>query len=497
MHTSQLARVCALVIVASVLAVGVAPVQLQAASHREAPLISLDPTADITDFFMFRSYEPGQDNKIVLIMDVIPGEEPSSGPNYWNFDPNVVYAFYIDNNADGQAEDVRFEFQFRNEFRGVNRDLGLFLSYVALPPITALDGAGSEGLGLRQRYTVTMVRNGRRKQLAEGLIAVPSNVGPRTMPDYAALAAQGIYTLEEGIRVFAGQREDPFYIDLGAVFDTLNLRRDPLPLLTAEEDANDTANAFGIDMLSGFNVHTLALEVPARLLTKDGKSADNTSQPLLGAYASTSRPRMTVLRQSDDSKAESDDPDSERRSEGRFVQVQRLANPLVNEAIIGTADKDRWNALDPAQERRFLDYYLNPRLALALEVVFGVPAAKTDRNDLRDLLLKYTPGDDRLSELLRLNISVPPTPLASQKRLGPLAHDASGNPTPDPAAWPNGRRPIDDVTDIAVRVVGGSNYIASLAGDGINVNDMPLPGSFPFLPTPWDGRNRVHQNPYP
>src|SRR6185369_6090026 len=168
---------------------GLAPMSSSAASHREAPLISLDPTADITDFFMFRSYETGKDDKVVLIMDVIPGEEPSAGPNYYNFDPTVLYAFNIDNNMDGKANDVRFEFEFKNEFRGTNKDLGLFLSYVALPPITALDGPGSEGLGMRQSYTVTMVRGDDRKVLGSGLFAVPSNVGPRTMPDYDALAA--------------------------------------------------------------------------------------------------------------------------------------------------------------------------------------------------------------------------------------------------------------------------------------------------------------------
>jgi hypothetical protein len=132
------------------LVVGLAPTASSAASHREAPLISLDPTADITDFFMFRSYEAGQEDKIVLIMDVIPGEEPSAGPNYWNFDPSVLYAINIDNDTDGDADDVRFEIRFKNEYRGTIKDLGLFLYYVAIPPITALDGAGSEGLGLRQ-----------------------------------------------------------------------------------------------------------------------------------------------------------------------------------------------------------------------------------------------------------------------------------------------------------------------------------------------------------
>ncbi|MGZ6315829.1 MAG: DUF4331 domain-containing protein, partial [Anaerolineales bacterium] len=255
----KLLNVTVMVLTLMAVIIGPAPAAATAASHREAPLIALDPTADITDFFMFRSYESGKDDKIDLIMNVIPGEEPSSGPNYWNFDPNVLYAFNIDNNGDGNADNVRFEIKFQNQFRGVNKDLGLFLSYVALPPITALDGAGSEGLGMRQTYTVTMFRNGHKSVIASGKFAVPSDVGPRTMPDYASLAAQGVYNVGNGIRVFAGQREDPFYIDLGAVFDTLNLRRTPLPLLTTAEDANDKVNPFGVDMLAGFNVHTIAL----------------------------------------------------------------------------------------------------------------------------------------------------------------------------------------------------------------------------------------------
>ena len=433
--------------------VGLAPTGSSAASHREAPLISLDPTADISDFFMFRSYETGQEDKIVLIMDVIPGEEPSSGPNYWNFDPSVLYSFSIDNDKDGNADDVRFEIRFKNEFRGINKDLGLFLSYVALPPITSLDGAGSEGLGLRQTYTVTMFKNGKKTVLGKDLIAVPSNVGPRTMPDYESLAAQGLYEVKNGVRVFAGQRDDPFYIDLGAVFDTLNLR------------------APGTDMLSGFNVHTIALEVPASLLTKDKKGAEETSQPVLGAYASTYRRAVRVMGGEDD---------------GDWVQVQRLANPLVNEAIIGTVDKDRWNALDPAKEKRFVEYYTNPRLVTALEAVFGVDAQPAF--DLRDVLLTYAPGNyKKLSELLRLDISVDPVALANQNPLTALAGDTAG--------WPNGRRPIDDVTDVAVKVIGGANYIALPSIDSVDNNDKPLTEAFPFLSTPWDGRDRVHANP--
>ena len=469
---------------ALVLAVGrgSGPGAALAASHREAPLISLDAPADISDFFMFRSYEPGHEGNVVLIMDTNPGEEPSSGPNYYNFDPNVTYRFRIDNDQNGRANDVVFEFKFKSQIRGDTAALGLPLNNVALPPITKLDGPGSEGLGLRQTYSVSMVQGGfRRTELGSNLIAVPSNVGPRTMPDYDALAAQGIYDLGNGIRAFAGQRDDPFYIDLGGLFDTLNLGLSPLPIETNAQDANDGANAFGVDMLSGFNVQEIALEIPASMLTADGKGATETQTSKIGGVADTYRPLFA----------------SRGRSVGgQIEQVERLANPLVNEVIIGTPSKDQWNTVDqnqPNSENGFLDYYVNPRLALALQLVYGVPAATTNRTDLRDLLLTYG-GQGGYSDLLRLDLHTPPTPLASQKRLGPLAHDANGTATPDAAAWPNGRRPIDDVTDIATRVVGGPNYINAHAADGINVNDKPLPAAFPFESSPWDGRNRVHLN---
>ena len=422
------------------------------ASHREAPLISLDPSADITDYFMFRSYEPGQTDKVELIMDTT-SEEPSSGPNYWSFDPSVLYRFNIDNDADGVADDVQFELQFRNEFRGTSKDLKLFLPNVALPgPITTLD---SPGLGMRQKYTLTMINDGKRTVIADGLIAAPSNIGPRTTPDYENLARQAIYTLPGGIRVFAGQRDDPFYIDLGAVFDTLNLRSP------------------GTDMLSGFNVQEIALEVPMSMIS--GGSS------VIGGYAETARQKVTV----------------EGEDKGKWTQVQRLANPLVNEVIIGTIDKDHWNAVDPEEEGQFLDYYLHPRLATALEAVglpttactpFGGPTCSpTNRTDLVNVLLKYAPSDAHVSELLRLNLNVSPTELASQKRLTILQGDNAG--------WPNGRRPLDDVTDIGVQVVGGPTYIGLGAGDDVNANDKPLPSAFPFLATPWDGRGRVHINP--
>jgi Domain of unknown function (DUF4331) len=470
--TAIVLALSATLVLAALLSRASAPQSAAAASHREAPLISLDPEADITDFFMFRSYEPGQSDKVDLIMDVIPGEEPSSGPNYFNFDPSVLYTFNVDNDKDGAADDVKFELNFQNQLRGDTTALGLPLAYTAVPPITHLDGAGSEGLGVRQTYTLTMVKNKKRTVLGSGLFAVPSNVGPRTMPNYQQLVDEGTYTLDGGVRVFAGQRDDPFYIDLGAVFDTLNLRTP------------------GTDMLSGFNVHTIALQVPSTLLTGD------TGTTTLGAYASTSRQKISVQGKGDD--------------KGKWVQVQRLANPLVNEVVIGLQDKDRWNATEPEDESTFLQYYLKPRLALAMQLVFGAntgctpfgdpscspnpPAAAADlalsnfnRTDLVNVLLKYQPSDTKLSELLRLNLNVAPTPLASQQRLTILAGDNAG--------WPNGRRPIDDVTDVAVQVVGGPNYIGLGAGDGVDANDKALPASFPFVASPWDGRGRFHANP--
>ena len=336
---------------------------------------------------------------------------------------------------------------------------------------------------------------GRPGLLGDALIAVPSNVGPLTMPNYAALAAQGIYgsantsspSLPAGVRVFAGQRQDPFYIDLGGAFDTLNFAKSP-PLLTAAEDADDTRNAFGVDMLSGFNVSTIALEVPVSFLSPTGGGT-------IGAYASVSK-FVTSVQGSGSG-----------RGTAAFAQTNRLANPLINELVIGTVDKDRWNALPPSEDGQFALYGLSPRFATALQIRYGlapgcVPpllapgqaCSATNRQDLANALLRYTPGGPLTGDWLRLNLNTPGTPpqVAAQKRMGGVALDAGGNLAPDPFGFPNGRRPKDDVTDIATRVVGGPNYLFARAGDGINTDDAAYPNTFPFLATPSDGRNRIH-----
>jgi len=489
----------------------------RAASHREAPLMALDPAADITDVYAFVSYDaanlarPPAERRVTFIMNVIPGQDPSDGPNYFNFDDEVAYRLNIDNDRDGKAEDVVYEFRFKTETRPVGGTGGLTapLAYLgnpnipvtALQGITALDGSGSEGLTRRQTYTVTEFRGKKRTQLFSGrtLVAVPSNVGPATMPDYPALAAQGIYADDaSGIRVFAGQRAETFYIDLGAVFDTLNLRK-YLPLLTATEDANDAANPFGTNRFSGFNISTIAVEVPIARITTDGQAA-NSGNKLIGLYASTSRQKVKELRK----------PGEPPHTSGPFVQVSRMGNPLVNELIITTPFKDQWNATEPEEEAKFQGFYKDPVVAAALDLVYHVPVIPIfgppapDRTDLMTILLKY-PGQalqggncgKPCAELLRLDLTVPPTAPGSQSRLGA----ALGA---DPAGWPNGRRPNDDVTDIAIRVVGGTNYIAARAGDGVNFlqgapgvigTDITANGialNFPFLPTPYDGKQRRH-----
>jgi len=453
-----------------------------AASHREAPLLALDPAADITDVYAFRSWE--DPTKAVFIMNVIPSQVPASGPNFFNFDDNVLYAFHLDLNQDGDPEDVTIEFRFTTEIRSPFDDLPVSYAGVdpvpGLPPaITALDGTGSAGLGLRQRYTVRAVdasgqvfdeattdKNGKT------MFAVPSNVGGRTMPTYEALAAQGVYDLGRGgVRVFAGQRKETFYIDLGSTFDTLNFRRNP-PVLTNAEDANDSVQPFGVNDFQGLNINTIAIEIPLPVLP-----------PVVGMYASTSR----------------------MDGRGRFFQVARMANPLVNELIIGTGSKDLWNATDPADEAHFLSFYQVPRLAAVLNLAFGIPIPATPRSDLISVLLQYPTGGI-ISELLRLDLTVPPTQPAAQKRLTVLAHDAAGSPTPDLAGFPNGRRPNDDVTDLAIRVVAGVLVPGPTAGsphnrlgDGVNfVNGVPssatnvtangIATKFPFLPTPIPGR---------
>ena len=494
------------------LALAVSPAH--AASHREAPLMTLDPAADITDVYFFTSYDAanlgrtGGDRRVTMILNAVPGQEPGSGPNYFAFDDNVLYELHVDNDRDGSAEDVRYQIRFQTEQRAPDQFIAT-LGGGPLPPVSHIDGPGSEGLSRVQRYTVTELRRCKDSRkgpkcqeqvlLFDGAPqpTVPSNIGPRTMPNYEQLALEGIRTDPvTGCRTFAGQRAETFAIDLGAVFDTVNLRveaatpisgvRPPLPVQTAAEDANDFVNPFGSNTFSGFNINTIAIECPASRLTADGSGAG-----VLGLYASTSRQMLTV--RSGNPVVSADRPLVKGVKD--FRQVSRMANPLVNELIIPIGKKDLWNATDPADEAQFVGFYRQLAIAQALQAVSGVPVPTGDRNDIVRALLQYSDGDAHLAELLRLDLTVPPTPPASIKRLTVLAHDAADNPTPDPAGFPNGRRPNDDVTDLVVRLAGGPNFIANHVGDGVGVAEKGITPDFPFLPTPYDGRNRRHVDP--
>jgi len=464
---------------------------LFAASHREAPITALDHKADITDWFTFVS--PEHPDRVVMILNVDPFLEPSNGPNYFPFDPNILYEMKVDNNRDG-IEDVTFQFRFQTEIRAPGVFTGFVGNLAGIPPITALDGPGSEGLSLRQNYSVTMMVGNRRIDLGYGqkLFAVPSNVGPRTMPDYNALRAKGIYELPNGVRVFAGTVADPFFIDLGAAFDSLNFRMAAGGgVLSPSVDADDKNN-YAPNTLAGFNVNSIVLEVPISMLTSDGKMHPaNDKNGVIGTYGTTSRPKVTVLRDKNNHNGQSDKAND-------FGQVQRMGNPLINELIIGTGSKDKFSIDDPVNDSQFANFFLDPLLA-QIFASLTIPVPPAPRLDLLPLVQYTGPicpfctdGDaGPIADLLRLNTGVAPTPFPMAKRLGLLAGDGAG--------FPNGRRPVDDVVDIAARAVAGilKNGVTygTRIGDGVNTSSAPLPSTFPFVAPAYSGRDSAHAGP--
>jgi len=334
------------------------------------------------------------------------------------------------------------------------------------------------------------------------LIAVPSNVGPRTMPDYDTLAAQGIYSLQgsdgaSGIRVFAGTVADPFFIDLGATFDSLNYRAGTgVEALTAAQDADDQLNS-APNSVAGFNVNTIAIEVPIKLLTSDGAiHAAKDPRGTIGAWATTSRAAVRIRTHRDF------DQDFRNREEsGRLAQIQRFGNPLINELIIGTGYKDYWSMSEPVNDSQFAAFDLDPLIARVFNAVYGFKIPTPPRTDLLPLVTyaapiapKGTPAGP-IADLMRLNTGVPPTPKSQRKRLGLIAGD--------PAGFPNGRRLTDDVVDIVERVGIGGILSASafdvapnnLLGDGVNAPDVPPQETFPYVHYAYSGRNSRHISP--
>jgi hypothetical protein len=484
-----------------------------ASSHREAPITALDHTADITDVYAFVSYD--HPDRVTIIMNVDPFLQPSNGPNYFPFDPSVVYQIKIDNNHDALAH-VVFQFRFQTHIL----DAGLPVGYagagngvaapanspspvapgtpIVPPAITSLTGAGAAGLSLQQTFTVNMIKEGRNIPLTNAsgspLIAVPSNVGPRTMPDYNALAAQGIHSLQgsgaSDIRVFAGTAADPFFIDLGATFDSLNYRAGTgVEALTPAQDANDQLNS-APNSVAGFNVNTIAIEVPITMLTSDGAiHAATDPKGTIGIWATTSRTEITVRT-----------PTKPAQNFGNLAQIQRFGNPLINELIIGTGSKDFWSMSEPVNDSQFAAFDLDPLIARVFNAVYGFKIPTPPRTDLLPLVTysapiapKGTPAGP-IADLMRLNTGVPPTPIAQRKRLGLIAGDAAG--------FPNGRRLTDDVVDIVERVgIGGIlnpgfDVVPNiLLGDGVNAPDVPPQETFPYVHFAYSGRDSRHISP--
>ncbi len=453
-------------------------------SHREAPEISKDPVADSTDTYAFLSTHPDEAGTVTLITNYIPLEDPAGGPNFYEFGDDVLYRINVDNNGDGWP-DVTYEFTFPLETRKPS-----FLYNTG--PIETLD---SDNWNRRQHATVTEVRGINRTVLGDGLLLPPCNIGPRSTPNYPDLAAAATYDLGDGVKFFAGQRLDGFYVDLGAVFDLgalrpfQNLHLIPLP-------ANPTPANDGFNSLRAFNVHTIAIQVPIERLTADGTvPTDRTAaSSVIGVWASAHRQKGQVTEESGTTRS------------GPFAQVSRLGNPLVNEVIIPIDMKDLWNRTRPADDANFSQYVARPELATLLPVLYpgvfpNLAALDADRADLLAILHTGVPGGlidgfqnftgPTEADMLRLNVAIPPNPAPNIN--GVLALDFAG--------FPNGRRVFDNVVAIELRAVAGatyplvdSSYTPDAAAGGLfDLVDGEIPWNvsyldrFPYLDHPKSG----------
>jgi hypothetical protein len=478
-----------------------------ASSHREAPLISGDPNADNTDLYAFVS--PDDPNSLTIIANYVPLEEPAGGPNFFPFDDNVRYEIHIDNNGDAKT-DIRYDFRFKT--RPVVKNFAGIPTFLYNDgPITSLT---DPNWLVPQTYNVDW--NGTR--IASNVSTPPANVGPRSTPDYATTAAMAVKTLGNGTKLFAGQRDDPFFVDLGSIFDLAGLR--PFNSL----HAISLPAAAGIDGVGGFNTNSIAIRVPLQLLTKDGKLPTDANDPdaVLGIWAASSRQKHRTFNANGTVSAS-----------GPWQQVSRLGNPLINEVIIPRAKKDYWNTHLPYTDSQFAKYYLAPELPAVANVLYDAldTPGTSNRGDLVAVLLtginipksdvvptglQFTYTGKTQADLLRVNTGIKPNAAGAcvfgvadggtPSRLGAIAGDLCG--------FPNGRRLLDDVTDIELRalvegygptlnaVLGVPNRSPNnLLGDGVDVNDMPFLAAFPYAPTPHQGYEHTHHkagpNPVP
>ncbi len=475
-------------------------------SHREAPTISKDPVADNTDTYAFVS--PTDPSKVTILTSYLPGEAPNGGPNFYEFGDDVLYSIHIDNTGDGNP-DITYEFRFTTEVRAAS-----FLYNTG--PITSI---GDTTWNRPQYYSVTRVTrsssgnskdkgngksNGRVKEtrtvLADRVPCPPCNVGPRSTPNYAALAAEAVTALGT-TTVFAGQRADSFYVDLGSIFDLGTLR----PFQAAHAFGKFGSDE-GVDALATSNVHTIAIEIPIAELTVDGSQPSDVEDPAatIGVWGAASRQRGLTHAK------------GKRTAIGPWEQVSRLGNPLFNEVLVPMADKDGWNASTPAGDAEYVPNVARPELAALLPGLYpgvfpNLGGYDSDRVDLLAVLLFGIPsgvvagfqnviGSKDLDEvlgggvtpadMLRLNVAVAPTQ-GARNRLGLVGGDADG--------FPNGRRLEDDVTTIELRAIAGltiplvdPTYTPDGAASAIEDGTYENPGrtflpEFPFIGTPYSG----------
>ena len=468
---------------------GPGPHGAKASSHAEAPLIGQDPRADNTDLYAFVS--PEDTSTVTMIANYIPLEAPASGPNFYSFDDSALYEIKVDQNGDGRA-DVGYQFTFTTQTRNPNT----FLYNTG--PIGSLTDTN---WNRPQTYDVTFVhykKDGKVEQggmdkpvlLGHDISTPPDNIGPRSTPNYNTLAAAAVTTLPGGIKVFAGQRDDPFYVDLGSIFDLAGLRPfNPFHLIPLSA-------APGVDALANYNTHSIEVQVPISQLAQ----APNKN---VGIYATASRQKATILRN-----------DGTKDGYGRWVQVSRLGNPLINEVVIPLGNKDYWNRSDPSNDSQFEHYYSNPEVSALENLLYGngnsngvlQPIDATGRTDLDLILLTGVPGlnftGGTQADLLRLNTDIKPgvngacpggTADASQPdRFAVLNADLCG--------YPNGRRLADDVVDIDLRVFaqGYGTFLNgafglpnkspnNLLGDGVDTNDVSFSNTFPYVASPHQG----------
>jgi hypothetical protein len=465
---NEILRICAAALLVSAAA--------SAASHRNGPMLLEDQTANLNDFYIFRSWEPGRSNYVVMSMSAQGFQNPDNGPSYYKFSDSVLYRINVNNarGLDGNP-DMQIDFQFNTTLRPNQT----FLSYFGV-----IDSIDNPGILLYQTYQVTVrdLRRGVQSTYVtdingHALSVAPPNQGPKATPDYETKLGQpSVFTLPNGMRVFAGPRDDAFYFDSGATFDFLNFRA-PAPVLAGSADTAPGApypNA--VDGFAGYNISLIAVEAPISMLTVDGTVPTNSknADAKIAGWASTYRKSVTI-------RAGTDDP----RGVGEWVQVDRVGNPLTVEALIPLPLKDKWNRSQPANDQQFAAFIGDPVLASAVfHGVFGLKVPSAPRTDLLGV---YVP------DITRIDLTIPPTPAAMQSRLGPLGGDNAG--------WPfGGRRIGDDVVDIGFRAVAGvlvpgfgvapNNEL----GDGVNSNDVPYLDRFPFHAPPHAGFSHSQQN---